>query len=83
MIPKACVQTIRTVRAGNTAQRLNACLFVCVKKTKLYLHLQHPHKDNTKIQRKKRPKSKLLNLDEFGRIINYIQVLENAETITK
>lgn len=32
MIPKTSVQAIRTIRAGNTAQRLNACLLVCVCK---------------------------------------------------
>lgn len=32
MIPKASVQAIRTIKAGNTAQRLNACLLVCVCK---------------------------------------------------
>lgn len=64
MIPKASVQAIRTIRAGNTAQRLNACLLVCVCK-------DPPPDNTTKIQRKKTPKSKLLNLEEFGRIIIY------------
>lgn len=73
MIPKASVQAMRTIRAGNTAQRLNACLLVCVCKE----NKAPPPQDNTtKIQRKKTPKSKLLNLEEFGRIINYIQILE-------
>lgn len=80
MIPKASVQAMRTIRAGNTAQRLNACLLVYVCKE----NKAPPSQDNTtKIQRKKTPKSKLLNLEEFGRIINYIPILENAETITK
>lgn len=53
MIPKASVQAIRTIRAGNTAQRLNACLLVCVCKENNpppRQHHQNPKKENPKIQ---------------------------------
>lgn len=54
MIPKAGIQAIRTIRAGNTAQRLNACLLMCVckenKAPPLGQHHQNTKKENPQIQ---------------------------------